>query len=98
MAERGKRASVQVGNLGKWKTALQMISIGLLLASCPDSSSLDSAAASGSIEVASIHLMRSIQFSSGLVTFYIATLLTVVSGLQYFQAAWPALKDEMSAD
>ena len=35
MAEKGKRASVQVGSLGKLKTACQMISVAILLYACP---------------------------------------------------------------
>jgi len=36
MAEMGKRASIKVSNLGKVKTAIQMIAIGVLLSQAPD--------------------------------------------------------------
>lgn len=86
MAERGARSTVKVGSLGKLKTALQMISIGLLLAS----------GAGGKFVVdfasKSLHPIISTKdwlFSSGILGFYVATILTLVSGAQYFMDAFP---------
>lgn len=83
MAERGKRAVVQVGGLGKWKTALQMISTTLLMYACPSIAEFD-------LDL-SIGMSRPAVFSFGLLTMYASTILTVVSGFQYLQAAWPEL-------
>ena len=83
MAERGKRAVVQVGGLGKWKTALQMISTTLIMYACPSISEFDIDLSTG--------VSRPAVFSVGLLTMYASTILTVVSGAQYFQAAWPEL-------
>lgn len=75
---------MKVGNLGKWKTALQMISISLLLiSSSPDSSSLESTSGA-----TSIGLLQSMLLTFGLLGFYISTILTLISGWQYFQNAF----------
>lgn len=84
MAERGKRATVQVGNLGKVKTALQMISTALLLEACPGAANFDIAL--------SIGLSRPTIFSIGIALLYLSTGLALISGFQYFQSAWPVLK------
>ena len=39
----------------------------------------------------SIGMSRPAVFSFGLLTMYASTILTVVSGFQYLQAAWPEL-------
>ena len=83
MAERGKRALVQVGGLGKWKTALQMISTTLLMYACPSISEFDIDLSTG--------VSRPAVFSIGLVTMYVSTIFTLISGWQYLQAAWPEL-------
>jgi CDP-diacylglycerol---glycerol-3-phosphate 3-phosphatidyltransferase len=71
MAELGKRRSVAVSWLGKVKTALQMISIILLLA-------------------AQEHTFLEWY---GLVSLYVAALLTLWSMIVYLQAAWPDLRE-----
>ena len=83
MAERGERNVVQVGNLGKLKTVFQMISTAVLLEACPGASDFDIALSLG--------MSRTSFFTVGLFLLYVSTLLTVASGLQYLQAAWPSL-------
>jgi CDP-diacylglycerol---glycerol-3-phosphate 3-phosphatidyltransferase len=85
MAERQKRNSVQVGWLGKVKTAMQMISTAILLYSCPGISEFD-------INV-SLGLTKTALFTTGLIGLYISAAITVLSGVQYLQAAWPDLND-----
>ena len=84
MAEQGQRATVQVGSLGKIKTALQMISTAMLLEACPG-------AANFAIAL-SVGLTRPTLFSLGVALLYAATVLTLVSGFQYFSSSWPTLK------
>jgi CDP-diacylglycerol---glycerol-3-phosphate 3-phosphatidyltransferase len=83
MAARGKRATVQVGGLGKWKTALQMISTSLLMYACPSIAEFDLSLSQG--------MDKPVMFTVGLFTMYLSTILTVVSGMQYLKAAWPEL-------
>jgi CDP-diacylglycerol---glycerol-3-phosphate 3-phosphatidyltransferase len=83
MAERGQRAVVQVGSLGKWKTAMQMISTCLLMYACPSIAEFD-------IDL-SLGMSKPALFSAGLLMLYASTVLTVVSGFQYLKAAWPIL-------
>jgi CDP-diacylglycerol--glycerol-3-phosphate 3-phosphatidyltransferase len=83
MAEQGTRSTVKVGSLGKIKTVLQMVSTAMLLEACPGNGSFDISLSLG--------LSRPALFSSGIVLLYIATILTVISGFQYFVAAWPVL-------
>jgi CDP-diacylglycerol--glycerol-3-phosphate 3-phosphatidyltransferase len=70
MAELGKRANIAVSYVGKVKTALQMVSITILLA------------ADG------VPLLTNM----GLVSLYLAAVLTIWSMLVYLKAAWPELK------
>ena len=70
MAELGKRANIAVSYVGKVKTALQMVSITILLA------------ADG------VPLFTNM----GLVSLYLAAVLTIWSMLVYLKAAWPELK------
>ena len=83
LTERGQRNSVQVGNLGKIKTTTQMIATAILLEACPGPSSFDVAAF--------LRIPRPAFFTSGVALLYIATILTVISGIQYLVAAWPVL-------
>jgi CDP-diacylglycerol--glycerol-3-phosphate 3-phosphatidyltransferase len=92
MAERQQRASVQVGNLGKWKTATQMVSVVLLLEAAPNG------ALAGATESAKVFdllqvlgMRRSVVFFLGIMTLNASAVLTLVSGWQYFTAAWPSL-------
>lgn len=86
MAERGKRAVVKVGNLGKLKTACQMVSTTLLLASSPGASDFDIDSALG--------VSRSSFLMVGMALLYLATALTALSGAQYLVAAWPVIATE----
>ena len=83
MAERNARAEVQVGPLGKVKTALQMISTAMLLAFVPSSNSLKG-----------LFDANPLLYLCGISVFYISALLTVFSGAQYFIAALPKLMEE----
>jgi CDP-diacylglycerol---glycerol-3-phosphate 3-phosphatidyltransferase len=85
MATRGLRSQVKVGSLGKWKTALQMISLVLLLHS---SYSLPALALSHPL---SSLLHQQTLFSTGVVCLYLSTLLSLLSAGQYLLAAWPSL-------
>jgi CDP-diacylglycerol--glycerol-3-phosphate 3-phosphatidyltransferase len=81
MAEQGKRASVQVSKLGKYKTALQMISIFFLLESA-------SVPVAGDVDLTLlIGLHRPTVFVAGLILLHISTILTLISGYQYFKAS-----------
>lgn len=101
MAETGNRATVKVGPLGKVKTVLQMVSIALLLLVYPTSSGLASAGSS----IANIcglgrcfSLSHGIVMSVGVTTLYASSILALISGLQYFQAAWPSFSDSESGN
>lgn len=94
MASKGERDSVQVGNLGKWKTALQMISISLLLFSSNPS---DAVATASTNNLDDVGLMQSMILSFGLLGFYVSTALTMISGYQYFKVAWPRLQPSSSS-
>lgn len=84
MAERGQRATVKVGILGKVKTAVQMISISILLEACQGASSdFDITEALG--------LSRPWLLSAGIFLLYISTALSLVSGGLYLKSAWPYL-------
>ena len=87
MAERGERAVVNVGSLGKVKTALQMVSTALLLEACPGAADFDLAL--------SVGLSKPTIFSLGLSLLYLSTALTLVSGWQYLQSAWFVLKRDL---
>lgn len=89
MSSKGLRDVVQVGKLGKWKTALQMISISLLLFS---SNPIIEKVGGHAVAVDDIGLTQSILLSVGLLGFYGSTVLTLISGFQYFKAAWPRMQ------
>lgn len=82
MAEKNARADVQVGPLGKIKTALQMISTALLIAFLPHSNTLPSMF---------VNSPPPVLYKTGIATFYASALLTIWSGVQYFVAALPSL-------
>jgi phosphatidylglycerophosphate synthase len=60
-----------------------MIATAILLEACPGPSSFDVAAF--------LRMPRPAFFTSGVALLYIATVLTVISGFHYLQAAWPVL-------
>jgi len=70
------------------KTVFQMVSTAVLLEACPGASDFDIALSLG--------ISRSAFFSGGLALMYMSTLLTVVSGVQYFVAAWPTLRQDIA--
>jgi CDP-diacylglycerol---glycerol-3-phosphate 3-phosphatidyltransferase len=86
MAEKGIRSVVKVGQLGKWKTALQMMSITILLLSIPGHSR--DFALQGLFG-----LSKSMTFLLGLSLFYASVVATVISGAQYFSVALPYLTE-----
>lgn len=84
MAEKNEVTTVQVSWMGKSKTALQMISTTLLLASCTSTLTFD--------VVSSMGVGGAAIFKIGLVTFWLSTALALISGAQYFAAAWPVMR------
>ena len=87
MAEKNLVTTVKVSNLGKWKTALQMISTTLLLISCTPTMSFDVGLSLG--------LNRMVLLKAAMALFYGATFLTMTSGLDYFKSAWPELSKSL---
>ena len=88
MATQGLRDAVKVKNLGKWKTAFQMISTCFLLIFVTD---LDGNA--------DLNLVKLLGISGedigalAITTLHISTILTVLSGFDYVKAAKTALDD-----
>jgi CDP-diacylglycerol--glycerol-3-phosphate 3-phosphatidyltransferase len=72
MAQLGSSTAVKVSFIGKFKTVLQMVALGLMIFSEP--------------------LMGLPIFDIGLVTYYIAAILTIFSMVIYLRAAWPVIK------
>lgn len=83
MAEIGQRAKVKVAMIGKIKTTVQMIALLCLLYSVTP----------GYTRTGEIWLGVPL-FHLGDWLLAIAALLTLWSGLQYLQAAWPALRED----
>lgn len=81
---------MQVGSLGKIKTTTQMISTAMLLEACPGASDFDIAVSLG--------ISRPFLFSFGVILLYFATILTVISGIQYLIVAWPVLTENVIED
>jgi CDP-diacylglycerol--glycerol-3-phosphate 3-phosphatidyltransferase len=82
MADRQLRAEVKVGQLGKWKTAFQMVALAFLLeATVGDEDSRFSL-------TTLLHMSRPVVFHIGIVFLYVSAILSVVSGYQYFSAGW----------
>ena len=80
MAENGQRDTVKVGNIGKIKTATQMISITSLLQACST--------------IPNTHILGKLKptfFTIGFLLFYISTFLCTLSGIIYFNSALPSL-------
>lgn len=93
MAETGQRATVKVGAMGKVKTVLQMVSICLLLLVYPTSSGMESASSpiSSILCIGNSCLTKGTVLTAGVATLYASTVLAVISGMQYFKAAWPSM-------
>ncbi|MCV6613127.1 MAG: CDP-diacylglycerol--glycerol-3-phosphate 3-phosphatidyltransferase [Amphritea sp.] len=73
MAELGKRANIAVSQIGKAKTALQMLAIFLML---------------GAIPYGTVSWV-------GIVSLYLASVLTLWSMYVYLKAAWPDLTHDI---
>lgn len=85
MAEKGLRAVVKVGVLGKLKTTLQMVATVLLLLVFPgESADVDICAL--------LNWEKPTIFVAGLSALYLATAAALYSGYQYFSAALTQLK------
>ncbi|WP_448248809.1 CDP-diacylglycerol--glycerol-3-phosphate 3-phosphatidyltransferase [Thalassotalea agariperforans] len=81
MSSRGCRNVIAVSNLGKWKTAAQMLGImGLIWQ--PDYD----------IPLILFYLPHEIINYAAYIFYAVATVLTVWSMIEYFKAAWPELK------
>jgi CDP-diacylglycerol--glycerol-3-phosphate 3-phosphatidyltransferase len=72
MAQLGSSTTVKVSFIGKTKTVLQMVALGMMIFSEP--------------------LMGLPIFDIGLVTYYVAAILTIMSLAIYLRAAWPVIK------
>jgi len=84
MASQGVRDVVRVGMLGKIKTSLQMVATSLLLLVVPGFSlDLDLCQMFG---WSKLHV-----FVLGLMILYLSTIAAIVSGVQYFRAAWSVI-------
>ena len=59
----------------------------MLLEACPGASDFDIAASLG--------VSRPFLFTSGVILLYFATILTVISGIQYLIVAWPVLTENV---
>lgn len=83
MSSRGKRESVAVSTMGKYKTAAQMLGImGLIWQPNYD------------IPLILFDFPWEILMFAAYLFYFIATVLTVWSMLVYFKAAWPELKND----
>ena len=81
MSSRGKRNTIAVSNMGKYKTAAQMLGImGLIWQPTYD------------IPLILFNLPYEIIIFLGYAFYTLATILTFVSMVDYFKAAWPELK------
>ena len=72
MAQLGSSTTVKVSFIGKSKTVLQMVALGMMIFSEP--------------------FMGLPIFDIGLVTYYVAAILTIMSMAIYLRAAWPVIK------
>ncbi|GAB3516565.1 CDP-diacylglycerol--glycerol-3-phosphate 3-phosphatidyltransferase [Pseudoxanthomonas daejeonensis] len=88
MAELGQRATVKVATIGKIKTVAQMVAVSCLLYSINPKYPLHPGT--------DIWLGEWI-FHLGDWLLAIAAVLTLLSGVQYLHAAWPALRDDEKA-
>lgn len=81
MSSKGKRDVVAVSTLGKYKTATQMLGImGLIWQPTYD------------IPLILFNFPHEILMFAAYGFYFVATILTVVTMLMYFKAAWPELK------
>ena len=79
MAEKGLRANVKVGTMGKWKTTFQMAAITGLLLALPPAPALI-------LGVPAVQV-----YTTSVVLLWLSTMLAIISGLSYMRAAWPSL-------
>ncbi|MCO4797744.1 MAG: CDP-diacylglycerol--glycerol-3-phosphate 3-phosphatidyltransferase [Colwelliaceae bacterium] len=83
MSSRGKRDTVAVSTLGKYKTAAQMLGIMGLIWQPSQSDAL----------LNYLYIPHELIIFAAYLFYAIATFLTVWTMLIYFKAAWPELKD-----
>ena len=84
------RDMVKVGSLGKVKTALQMISIILLLLVNPGGKNVEADVVSG-LWKAQEEKKKVLLMAAGMTALVASAIAAVVSGVQYFAAAVPLL-------
>ncbi|TPH13903.1 CDP-diacylglycerol--glycerol-3-phosphate 3-phosphatidyltransferase [Litorilituus lipolyticus] len=85
MSSRGKRDVIAVSNMGKYKTAAQMLGImGLIWQPNYD------------IPLIFFKLPHEVINYAAYFFFVVATILTVSSLISYFKAAWPELREQKS--
>lgn len=83
MSSRGKRDAVAVSNLGKYKTAAQMLALmGLIWKPSYD------------IPLIIFDFPQAWLMNLAYFFYFIATILTLWSMIEYFKAAWPELSDK----
>ena len=83
MSSKGKRDTVAVSTLGKYKTAAQMLGImGLIWQPTYD------------IPLILFEFPHEILMFAAYAFYFVATVLTVWTMIIYFKAAWPDLKGE----
>ncbi len=83
MSSRGKRNIIAVSNMGKYKTAAQMLGImGLIWQPSYD------------IPLILFYLPHEVINYLSYGFYFIATVLTVTTWVSYFKAAWPELKEQ----
>jgi CDP-diacylglycerol---glycerol-3-phosphate 3-phosphatidyltransferase len=101
MATRGARATVKVSFIGKLKTALQMISMALLLSSYETVSDtfplLSVLPPLNTPFTLPIAFPLPTIFQTALILFYVSSWLSITSAIQYLKAAWPVLVNPTAA-
>lgn len=88
MAERGLREKVKVGPLGKVKTALQMISISLLIVANPGKN-IEKDIITQTLGYSAND--KAVLLMLGMASLMASSIITVISGMEYFAVAFPLL-------
>jgi CDP-diacylglycerol--glycerol-3-phosphate 3-phosphatidyltransferase len=92
MAEKQLRNSVQVGLFGKLKTASQMISTIFLLLAYTPLSSTEVPKSFAEYGLQFISLPTSVILNTGIISFFISLILSILSASQYFFSAFSIIK------
>eukprot|EP01036_Dinobryon_divergens_P031565 gene31565-40990_t len=98
MAERGLRDTVKVGTLGKVKTALQMLSIILLLLVIPGGGNVEVDIVSSLTKSQAEEDEKLFLMAAGMISLIASAVAATVSGVQYFAAALPLLLAPSGSD